>query len=356
MNKIYRILIGVIVILIIIGVGIYAYMNAKLKDANTLRQAEAEQLTVNFDSNNFDQVIVKSQTISASAVGDEKIPSLIQLANAYAQKAGFSTSSQSEYAQKAIDAANQVLTINPQVAEAYRVRGYAEEILNMYGEAEKNYSKAIEIAPTFALAHANRGHLYELSGDRQKAFADYNKAISLEPDNELATFNLGRYYFTEGDLDQSSIFAKRVIRLSEKNIRLKSSAYELLGNIELASDKGSTTVAIDDFGKAVAIDPSYAGPYLYRAFASIIATQNEKVTPKLNPSILSDIEKGISLNPIEAKAYFYMGLYYYATDKKMAKESFEKALALIDQDVTLVGDDKGNLRGDIQDQLASIKK
>ena len=70
-------------------------------------------------------------------------------------------------------------------------KGYKLDESGNYTDAEKAYSKAIELNPQYASAYINRGVAYDKLGNYQQAIKDYNKAIELNPQEAGFYYNRG---------------------------------------------------------------------------------------------------------------------------------------------------------------------
>ena len=71
----------------------------------------------------------------------------------------------------------------------YFNRGLAYKLLGKLDEAQRDYSKAIELDPAFGPAYANRGNILLLRNDLQGALADYRKALALDPSDSVTRAN-----------------------------------------------------------------------------------------------------------------------------------------------------------------------
>lgn len=71
----------------------------------------------------------------------------------------------------------------------YFNRGLAYKLLGKFDEAQRDYSKAIELDPTFGPAYANRGNILLLRNDLHGALADYRKALALDPNDTVTRAN-----------------------------------------------------------------------------------------------------------------------------------------------------------------------
>lgn len=349
-----------VVIIFLIGSFFYVYYAPTSKiemTASAEDQANRVEILNQFNTNNLDGAITAAQKMTQDKSTLKSVLAFLQLANAYVQKANFATSAvdQKEYGDKALDAARQVLLVDPQNEEAYRVTGYAYEVMQDFPNAEKNYTKALELNPKFDLALSNRGHLYELMGNREKAFADYNDAYAMNPSNDFTQLNLGRYYFTAGQNDQAIPFLHGAIQ-SSQNIRVRATAHEVLGNIYFST--GSSSKALSEFNASIATDASYPDSYFDRAFLALASEDKENAlgATSTHTAIIEDIRQGLTLNPAKAFGYFLMGITNYSTDKTKAVENYEKALTLVDADVTVIGENKKILKQDIKVQLDEALK
>ena len=200
---------------------------------------------------------------------------------------------------------------NPEFLDAYINRGLVKNELQDYEGSIKDYDRAIELDSKCALAYNNRGYTKFKQGDFQGALKDYNKAILLNPKFKMAIDNKAqllmqvcleddkdfseKYYLSMGisdinagklpdaikNLDEAlkynpnsdiAYFYKGVCehnlggndeayRCYSKAIELNKNmidAYFNRGQIMFKDDPKS---ALDDFVKAVALDPKFIDAY-----------------------------------------------------------------------------------------------
>ena len=83
---------------------------------------------------------------------------------------------------KAIEAFNKTIELNPNDADSYNYRGAAYFFRKHYAHAIADYNKAIQIKPDYVEAYNNRGVAYRDQGNYDHAIADYNEAIRIKPD------------------------------------------------------------------------------------------------------------------------------------------------------------------------------
>jgi len=85
--------------------------------------------------------------------------------------------------------------------------------------------------------------------------------------------------------------------------------------------------AIENFNKAIALNPSYDSAYYSRGFSKFF--WNGWDDSLKNTAAIEDYTKAIALNPAYAEAYFSRGLSkFYSRDYKGAIEDFMKTIAL----------------------------
>ena len=120
-----KIIIVLAVLLVVaLGVSFIFYPNIPVTDFE--KSAVMLKVKDDFNNNNFDGAIKKAETILSGNKKD--VSALLAVASTLAQK-GSIEFKEKEYGQKAIDIANKVLAIEPNNAEAYRIIGYANEIM-----------------------------------------------------------------------------------------------------------------------------------------------------------------------------------------------------------------------------------
>ena len=352
----------ILVSVALIGLGYWYYLvnfssaidKSPLKPLSVDDKQLMENVYSEFDSNNLDSVITVGQENISSNRSEKNLVLMLEVANAYAQKAGFATSSTEriDFVNKSIALAERAIALSPNSAEGYRVMGYAYEIAQDFTESIENYNKAVGLHPAFDQAIANRGHVYELMGDKERAYADYQAALAIDSKGDYVNLNLARYYLSLDDLENASSFANTAI-VSTKNNRLRAAAHNLLGSVSLLNEDFSK--ANTEFTESIKSDSNYADPYFGRAFLAIVS-KNGSISTSTLSEINKDIDAGLLINPSQAYGYFLKGLINHKSDTKIASNYYKEALSFIDDDVTLVGDEKINLKLQIDDQLISLNK
>src|SRR5262249_45825977 len=92
----------------------------------------------------------------------------------------------------------EVVTRNPNDAQAYNVRGSVLGRAGRNQEALADFNRAVELDPNYAQAYANRGQVHRQMNRQEAALADYNKALSLDQNYAAAFLGRGQVYRAQG--------------------------------------------------------------------------------------------------------------------------------------------------------------
>ena len=137
-------------------------------------------------------------------------------------------------------------TNGPGAQQAYSLRGRVYCGLGEIDKGIKDYSEAIRVAPDFGLAYEERAWAYAAKGEDEKAAADFGKAEELDgrPVDRSATF----FFFPS--IARNEMLASACIQR---------------GHLYL--EKGERDRAIEDFSKAISLNPNDPEAYADRAKA-----------------------------------------------------------------------------------------
>jgi tetratricopeptide (TPR) repeat protein len=84
--------------------------------------------------------------------------------------------------EQAIQAYNDAISIDPQLAEAYYNRGMVYTLRAEYDKAIADFDSAIELKPEWAEAYGERAMAHRSLGDEEQADDDAEQAVALSPD------------------------------------------------------------------------------------------------------------------------------------------------------------------------------
>lgn len=110
------------------------------------------------------------------------------------------------------------LSIKPDYAWAYSIKGLCHNGLKQYENAVTSFSKAIELSPKFQIVYRNRAFTHKKLKLYDKAIADYSKAIDLKPKDSWAYFFRANTYFDLGKKDNAKKDYQNAARLNPKKL------------------------------------------------------------------------------------------------------------------------------------------
>jgi tetratricopeptide (TPR) repeat protein len=157
------------------------------------------------------------------------------------------------------------LEFDPNCWRAYHNRGVSLAQAGQFAEAFDDVCRVITINPKFAKAYANRATLYVQAGDIERAVADYQEAIRLEPNLTQALVGYGRLCHMNGQFDEAlAHFDRAMEQSSDVTAEVACSRGDLL------VDLGRYRDALQDYAKAIDVDPQFE--HAYRNGAWLLAT------------------------------------------------------------------------------------
>ena len=209
----------------------------------------------------------------------------------------------------------------------------------MYSDAEKLYTRTIDLNPVCWLAYNNRGELLVGRGEYRRAIDDFDKAIAIKPDCAEAYNNRGLAYTGLGDYRHAIEDCSRAVKFKPVFAQAyinRGVAYSSLGDYQ---------PAIKDYGRAIEITPDYTMVYIDRGVAYSKINQ-----PQLS---IEDFSKAINQKPDCVEAYYNRGkVYNMLGRKKLSIEDFNKVI-LFKPDYTDAYYNRGVVYGDLgKDDLA----
>ena len=105
-------------------------------------------------------------------------------------------------------------------------RGFAFVLLERYGKAVADLTKAIEFNPQCPEVYNNRGFAFNSLGKFEEAVADFTKAIQLDPQHSAASYsNRGNSYRLTCENRLAEEDYRRALKIFNANPRKKSDDY-----------------------------------------------------------------------------------------------------------------------------------
>ena len=200
---------------------------------------------------------------------------------------------------KAVESFTKYINLNLNDPKGYEKRGNSYQELKRYQEALKDYNKAIELNTQSSDIYGKRGHVYGDLGQYQEAIKDYDKWLKLDPETLWPYHYKGMNYnrLEQYELAIQSWERYIEVRLLEsanwKNSEQAANTYCNIGSsyIEL----GQNQKAIDNFNKALAIDPNYSCAFRGKEQATETTSTPATATPTpLVESSTSEIAQRIN--------------------------------------------------------------
>jgi tetratricopeptide (TPR) repeat protein len=218
---------------------------------------------------------------------------------------------------KAISSCREALSLDPQLAEAYKTWGDCLQHLGKDIEAIGYYGKCLTIKPDFAEVYLNLGSLFFKQQKWQIAIDYYQKAINIEPNLSAAYRNLARAYQQIGKQESMLDCWDKALEL-EPN-RVKIAEHLNLGKILL--ERNLPQKAIAAYRRVIQLQPNSVTVYFQLAQALI----------KLESwaEAIDCYRQIIKFQPDSWQAYYYLG-DIYARQKQC-----EKAVALYGRSLKL---------------------
>jgi len=235
----------------------------------------------------------------------------------------------------AIQDFTKAINIKPPFVEAYYNRGYAKEKIRDYRGAIEDFTKAINIKPTFAEAYFMRGAAKGKVKDLQGEIIDYAKAVEINPNllNAYSGQNVPKdiiennsddaeTYYNLGFSKVKSNDYRGAIEDFTKAIRINPNYTDAYNNRGIAKDKlGDYRGAMQDYSIAVEVNPNFT-----LAFYNL---GSSKVKLKDYKGAIDTFTKAVLINPIYAEAYNNRGIAKYnLQDYRGSIQDYTKALEL----------------------------
>ncbi|HOF11872.1 MAG TPA: tetratricopeptide repeat protein [Treponemataceae bacterium] len=207
---------------------------------------------------------------------------------------------------KAGDYIETALSIEPDYYDYWSDYGIYLRYQGRSDEAEKAWSRAIDLNDEAFYAYIHRASLYDEKEDLDKALLDYIKIIELNPDYPYSYESLGMIYWHKEEWAKSRNAFNYAYKLNPANI-----SYPLMISATYLREKN--TKANKDFlknvyGKFPADSIEYAMTRLYY--------------DGINPPLVEKKLTSITSSFLKGKMHFYMGLFYdlYGDDINAKKQ------------------------------------
>jgi predicted O-linked N-acetylglucosamine transferase (SPINDLY family) len=152
---------------------------------------------------------------------------------------------------EAISSYTQALQLNQNSLFSWYNRGVAHLELDNPAQAASDFNEAIRISPTHSQAFFNLGNCHRALGSSNLALEAYDSAILLDPTDRAARANRATTLLDLRAFD-------RAVEEYGEIIRLSPNADAFCNRGAILQKLGRQTEAIEDFKRAIAVDPNLA--------------------------------------------------------------------------------------------------
>jgi tetratricopeptide (TPR) repeat protein len=200
----------------------------------------------------------------------------------------------------AVEQFTEAIRLDPEYADAYNNRGDAYDKLGEYQLAIEDYDDVIRLDPQYAWASNNRGYAYQRLRMGEEAERDWAKAKELAYPTATPR---PRATAVPTATPRPQAYPTATPRPSATDSQVKDAEYAFqLGRTHY--DNSFFEVAIEQFTKAISLNPKHAQAYKYRGIVYDELGEHERAIPAY--------DEAIRLDPEYPWAYYHRGRAYQA--------------------------------------------
>ncbi|MBA7705936.1 Cell division coordinator CpoB [subsurface metagenome] len=217
----------------------------------------------------------------------------------------------------AADEFKEIVRINPRITEAHYQLGIYYESIDKPQEAIRKYEKALEIEPNYSkkgkiqgslfTLHYNQGVNYYNEREFAEAREELQKALKIKPEAKEVEKLLEKTNEILGTAKPKPVVTEKAKELIDQGINYY--------NFE------QYAAAIQEFQKAIKIEPRSLDAHLYLAWAYEKKGEKEKA--------IGEYQKITEIDPNHLDAHYRLGRYYDSVGQKAeAIKEYERVLSL----------------------------
>ena len=216
--------------------------------------------------------------------------------------------------------AKDLTTQFPKAIALWNMLGVSAAQIGKLDQAVQAFEQIISLNPNHANAHFNMGNALKDQGKLEKAIDAYSNALSLKPDYEAALNNVVVALKIKGKTGEKRL--KKILKTYNKAQLIKNeNANSYFSRAVNLQTRGKLEEAIEAYNKALDIKPDYAEAHYNMG----IALQDQG---KLEGAIKA-YNKALAIKPDYAEGYYNMGIAFQDHGKlEEAIEVYNKALAI----------------------------
>lgn len=186
---------------------------------------------------------------------------------------------------EAIATLDEVISLDPTHAQAYRLRGYVYWRQRDLERATADTEAALRIDPNMAMAHYSRSLIYSLQEETglQSALAEVTRAHEIEPSNPVfLTTRCRMRHAAGGDLQLALGDCNRALELRPEH----ADTHEYRGRVLLQAERFEEALA--DFELALTLDPELASARYGRGLTRLRLNQVAQAEEDVNAALAED--------------------------------------------------------------------
>jgi autotransporter strand-loop-strand O-heptosyltransferase len=196
---------------------------------------------------------------------------------------------------EALTTFDNVLAIDPNVAEAYYNRGNVLRELRRFEEALAAYDRALALRPDFVIALNNRGWVLTDLKRYDEALASYDKVLTIEPTHAMTLHNRATLLSDLRRFDEALVSFDALLSLQPDNANVLNNRGVALNFLNRPDE------ALASYAKALALNPVH-----------IQALGNRGVVlqgMRRFDEALADFEKALAIKPGHPEAHWDMAFF-----------------------------------------------
>jgi tetratricopeptide (TPR) repeat protein len=196
--------------------------------------------------------------------------------------------------EKALEAFEETLHLDPNNALVYKKKGDTLTKLNRYSDALISYEYALRLDPNSALAYYNKGNTLANLKRFKKALDAYEHALRLEPNNAKLYINKGYVLTCSKRYEEALAAYEKALHLDPNNADVYTNKGRSLHSLDRYEE------ALAAYEKALSLDPNNAEAHISKGKALIALNRNEEA--------LAAYEQALSLDHYNSVASTYKRL------------------------------------------------
>ncbi|MEW6516745.1 MAG: tetratricopeptide repeat protein [candidate division FCPU426 bacterium] len=217
------------------------------------------------------------------------------------------------------------LQAQPREAKGYLARGNAYVGIQSYPDALNDFNQAALLDPASMEPYIGRALVYLAMGrDQRRRWTELNERVRINPtDFSAGSERASAMKDMEGCLAQAWSNCDRAIQMDNT----KAKTYVLRGEIRMEQSyinlsSNQRGYAIEDFNRALELDPKLTDAYFRRGICLMVANRSEEA--------LRDFKETLRQEPNHAGAYFHSGeCYEKLYQEEEAGQAYLRCLRLI---------------------------